>query len=75
MATVPSHVSSMIVGGGCGQAHVPDAKGEIKCKACAPLIAQHTFAPAPEGFTAPETTAPASKSKKSAPADDAAPSA
>lgn len=68
---VPTHVHSVIFGGGCGEAHVPNAKGEITCKVCAPIAAEHHYAPAPEGFTPPEAPdEPTAKTSKKAPATE-----
>lgn len=55
---VPSFVHNLIVGGGCGTSHSPNAEGEISCERCEPLIAQHTFVDPNPAASAPEPEQP-----------------
>lgn len=43
---VPEHVASVIVGGGCSVAHVPQ-NGAVDCAACYPNGSSFIFSPAP----------------------------
>jgi hypothetical protein len=86
--TVPAHVASVIFGGGCGAAHSGEADCE-RCQPLAaahiyplapePEQADTSASTSPAAAAAPEAPAPVpdvpAKSKKSAPSDDAAPSA
>jgi hypothetical protein len=84
---VPAHLSAITLAGGCGESHHPQ-NGAVDCARCAAVVKEYTFPAAPEQpvsaepalaqsaeAAAPVLDASASKPKRNAPADDAAPSA
>jgi hypothetical protein len=68
---VPEHIHSVILGGGCGEAHFPQ-NGAVDCARCAAVVKPYSFPAAPESAPASEQPAQASADAPSAPSPEAA---
>ena len=64
---VPAHISAITLAGGCGESHFPQ-NGAVDCAACAAVVKEYTFAPAPEAAAAEQAAPSGSGASDSAPA-------
>ena len=68
---VPEHIHSVILAGGCGEAHFPQ-NGAVDCAACAAVVKPYSFPASPESASAPEQPVASAEPAQPAPAPEAA---